>query len=260
MSVTPKRGLRFLPATHRYTLHGAPIPGVTTLLSGGIPKPALPNWAAKSVAEWVVQNFEETTALVEADPAQAVRTLKGVPWVKRDAAAVKGSEIHALAERIIHGESVEVPGPLVDHVAGYVAFLDAFDVQPIVTERPCYNEKWFYAGTFDAVVSMPYGDGDRQTWLVDWKSSTGVYGETACQTAAYAMAEKYLDADGEEHPMPPIDRIGVVHITANGSRLYDLGDISKAFAEFRSAAYVAKTADRRKQLIGQPLTPEGISA
>ena len=44
---------------HRYVdAYGIKVPGVTTLLSGGLPKPALTNWAARTAAEFAVDNWE----------------------------------------------------------------------------------------------------------------------------------------------------------------------------------------------------------
>lgn len=252
----PAKGLRFFEKTHKYTLDGRPIPGVTTLIGGGVPKPALPYWAAKTVAEWVVDNPDELAALVAAgDRYAAIKTLKGIPWERRDAAAVKGSEIHALAELIIHGHEAEVPDALLGYVDGYVKFLEEFDVQPILTEIPVANRRWYYAGKPDAIVTMGRGPWADEIALLDWKSSSAVYGETSLQCAAYARAE-FAQVGDDEIPLPEITRIGVVHLTESGSYLYDLGDIEKAFAEFKSAAYIAKTADRRKTLIGEPMTVE----
>ena len=55
--------LKFSPKAHRYWLDGKPIPGVTTLIGKGLPKPALPNWAARTVAEYVVDNPEQVDQL-----------------------------------------------------------------------------------------------------------------------------------------------------------------------------------------------------
>lgn len=250
----PKQGLRFFEKTHRYTYRGKTIPGVTTLIGGGVPKPALPYWAAKTVAEWVVDHPDETAALVaDSDRFAAIKTLKGIPWDRRDAAAVKGSEIHALAELIIHGHEVEVPDALLGYVNGYVKFLEDFDVQPILTEIPVANRTWWYAGKPDAIVKMGRGPWAGETVLVDWKSSASVYGDTSLQCAAYAKAE-FAQIGDDEIDLPAIAHIGVVHLTESGSHLYDLGDIERAFAEFKSAAFIAKTADRRKALIGEPMT------
>ena len=54
-------GLVFYPKSHRYKLDGAWVPGVTTLIGKGLPKPALPYWAARTVAEWVADNPDGKT-------------------------------------------------------------------------------------------------------------------------------------------------------------------------------------------------------
>lgn len=244
-------GLKFNERAHRYWLDGRPIPGVTTLIGKGLPKPAIPYWAAKQVAEYVADNPEGVNALRDAGRGPMVAALKEVPWQKRDEAAIRGTDVHDLAERIIHGGQVDVPDHLLAHVEGYAHFLDTFDVEPILTETPVASRAHWYAGKLDAVVRM-----GGQTWLLDWKTSKGVYGETALQTAAYARAEFYDTGEGPT-PMPEIERIGVVHITADGSRLYDLGDIETAHRLFLHVAWVAKQTDWIKGLIGDPLPEPG---
>ena len=56
-------GLVFYPKSHRYKLDGQWVPGVTTLIGKGLPKPALPYWSAKTVAEWVADNPDLTEDL-----------------------------------------------------------------------------------------------------------------------------------------------------------------------------------------------------
>lgn len=242
--------LKFNDRVHKYWLDGRPVPGVTTLLGKGLPKPAIPYWAAKSVAEYVIDNPEGVDQLRSMGRGPAVAALKQVPWQKRDDAAVRGTDVHALAERLIHGEDVDVPAHLLDHVEGYARWLSAFGVEPIITEVPVANRAAWYAGKPDAVVRLA---GSDAVWLLDWKTSSGVYGETALQTAAYARAEFYAPTPDDEQPMPHIDRIGVVHITAAGSTLYPLGDIDDAFAVFRHVAWVAQKADWIKDLVGAPI-------
>ena len=87
------------------------------------------------------------------------------------------------------------------------------------------------------------------------KTSKGVYGETALQTAAYAKAEFYVN-DGDpdkELPLPEIDFIGVVHITDSGSTLHDLGNIDEAFKVFRHAKFLANKVEWIKGLVSEPL-------
>jgi hypothetical protein len=252
--------LKFSEKAHRYWLDGKPVPGVTTLIGKGLPKPAIPYWAAKSVAEYVADNPDGVEQLRTMGREPMVGALKGVPWQKRDEAAVRGTDVHALAEEIIHGRQVEVPEHLMEHVEGYVRFLDRFDVEPIVTEVSVANRAHWWAGRPDAIVRL-----DGQVWLLDWKTSSGVYGETALQTAAYASAEFYAPTPDDEQPMPAIERTGVVHVTAGGSQLYPLAkspqEIAEAYAVFRHVAYVANKSDWIKARVGEPMPePESENA
>jgi hypothetical protein len=253
--------LKFSPGNHRYFLDGKPIKGVTTLL-GSLNKPAIPYWAAKSVAEHVADNLDNLETWGRMDRESLVAALKQVPWTKRDTAGIRGTEIHALAEQIVHGGEVDVPDHLLGYVQGYVDFLDAFNVEPIATEANVGNREHFYAGRFDFLGTIDTCDEKGLTWLLDWKTSAGVYGETGLQTAAYAKGEFYAtdEAPEVEIPMPHIDRIGVVHITESGTFLHELGDIEESFAEFLHTAALTKTADRRKSLVGDPVAPIGSVA
>ena len=232
--------LVFYPKSHRYKLDGAWVPGVTTLIGKGLPKPALPYWAARTVAEWVADNPDLTEDLKRmGGRGPAVAFLKELPWQKRDEAAIRGTDVHALAERLVHGDEVEVPEHLAAHVQGYVDWLDATNVEPLLTERPCASRQWQYAGTFDLIARI-----DGLTWLLDVKTSSGVYGSMALQLAAYANAEFYLDADDTEQPMPPIDRYGVLHVTEAGTTLHYLPASANdsAWKDFLHVAWVGRRA------------------
>ena len=147
---------------------------------------------------------------------------------------MRGTDVHKIAEEIIHGREVDVPDHLVAHVEGYVRWLDDFDVAPVLTERPVASRSLWYAGTFDAIVDM---GGVR--WGLDWKTSKGVYGSTALQVAAYMGAEFYQDEDGAEQPIPEVERIGVVHITDAGTQLRPFRDRDAAWKCWRHVAWVA---------------------
>lgn len=246
--------LKFNPRNHSYRLDGRPIPGVTTLLGKGLPKPALVYWSAKSVAEYVVDNPDAVESLRGMGRNSAVAALKQVPWTERDTAAVRGTEVHALSEQVIHGLEVEVPEALAGHVEGYATWLDKHGVEPVLTERAVASRRWWYAGTFDLIATI-----NGETWGLDIKTSKSVYGDTGLQIAAYMTAEFY-DDDGTEKPLPEVDRMGVVHVTEYGTQMYPLGDrpvIDKAAATFRHVQYVAKQTDWIKGLVGEPMPEPG---
>ena len=101
--------LKFSPGNHSYRLDGKPVPGVTTLLKGGIPAPALVYWSAKQVAEYVADNEDHVAQLRSMGRNPMVAALKSVPWETRDTAAVRGTDVHALAEQLVHGNEVRCP-------------------------------------------------------------------------------------------------------------------------------------------------------
>jgi hypothetical protein len=237
---------------HKYKLDGKPCKGVTTLIGGGFPKPQLVNWAARTVSEYVADNFDLIKEVRAQGRQETVDFLKGAHYRDRDRAAARGTEVHALAERIIYGETVTVPEHLRTYVDGYVAFLDRWNIEPVVTEAACASREWWYAGTFDAIVTFGASDLSGQTYLLDWKTSKGVYGETAMQLAAYQNADFYLDGDTEK-PMPEVDGLGVVHITPNGTELYLVSDPAEAWKAFQHVAWVAKNVENIKKQITEPV-------
>lgn len=261
--------LQFMEKSHRYKMRTpqgvlAHVPGVTTLIGGGIPKPQLNPWYARMVAEFVDQNPLEVERLRSLPPLQhqgrersaLVDALCKVPTAKRDSAAERGTAIHSLAEKVVAGDEVAVPVEHDGEVRGYAEFLDTWDITPLVVEGRGANVEDFYAGTFDLIGTSPHWEGAA---LIDLKTSNGVYGEVALQTAAYARFSFYLDENGEERPMPKIERTFVAHIKPGGTDLYSLCNspaaIDEAYRIFLCAAYIAKTSKKRASYIGEPLTP-----
>jgi hypothetical protein len=241
--------LVFYPNSHRYKLDGQWVPGVTTLIGKGLPKPALVYWSAKMVAEFVTHNPDAVEQLRTMGDGPMIAALKAVPWEKRDTAAIRGTEVHDLAEKIAHGGLVEVPEHLTEIVSSYVTFLDLWQPEVIWTERPVASREWRFAGKPDIVCRI-----NGQVWLLDWKTSRDVYGDNATQVAAYGHAEFYVDEEGNEHPMPEIERYGIVHITPGETQLYEVNDHAAAWLDFQHILWVANAADRIKGYLGEPLT------
>lgn len=237
-------GLVFYEKSHRYKLDGEWCPGVTTLIGKGLPKPQLMYWSARTVAEWVADNAPLTDQITEmGGRGPAVAFLKELPWQKRDTAAIRGTDVHDLAEQLAHGNEVQVPEHLTGYVDAAVAFLDDWGFQPVVTERPCASRKWRHAGKFDALGRI----ADGRLALIDWKTSaSGIYGETSLQLAAYNHSEFYTDDDGTEHPMPKAD-VGLgVWLQPHGYEVYEMNITEDAYKAFLHVQYVANTAGRLK--------------
>lgn len=258
--------LTFSAAAHRYRLDGKPVTGATTILGAGIPKPALPYWAANQAARAASDWLRSLGDLAGADlpwhvaslnPDDAYEQWRKAPWKKRDEAAVRGTAIHALAERVIHGEDVDVPNDLLPYVSGYVDFLDTWDAHPVLTEKSVANRAHWYAGRFDTILSIP-GLHDGAPVMVDLKTSNSVYPETAFQNAAYSRAEFYVNDDDPdtELPLPDVAASYVAHVTADGTKLYELSPdqehIDASFQTFLNALAI-KSRWNPKQL--QEVTP-----
>ena len=230
--------------SHRYTLFGKWVPGVTSIVEAGLPKPALKRWGERVVAETAVDQLETLGRVLATMGRQpTIDALAAAPYEQMKTAQIRGTNVHALAERVIHGEPVEVPPELAEHVRGYAAFLESFDVEVMAAEALIANRQYWYAGKFDLLAHI-----HGKVWLLDLKTSRNVYPETALQCAAYSRADLCI-VNGVSVGFPVVDKIGVVHVTDNGARLYDLGDINPAFDEFLSCLSTYNGARRRNKEI-----------
>lgn len=233
---------------HQYRLDGERVTSVTTILNGGLPKPALVGWAARTVAETAADMPSTVDALRDLGRGPLVAALTAVVEQRRNTAADRGTEIHRYGELVSRGEPVDVPADIADAVAGYARWLDLSGFEVDLSERIVGNRVARYAGRFDL-----YGHMGGLRWLLDLKSGSGVYGDAALQCAAYARAEFYVGDDGDEHPMPTVDRIGVLHVQPEATELFDLGDIATSFTEFRAAQVIYAGTTRRKNLTTTPV-------
>lgn len=217
---------------HRYLLDGMPADGVTSILSNGVPKPALINWAARVTAGYAVDRWDELAQLAV---SERLRLLERARFDEKKSAAVRGTDVHTIAAQLATGEEVDVPEHLAGYVDAYLRFAEDWDLVDELVEVPILNRRYRYMGTPDLVGLLR---GER--WLLDWKTSaSGIWPETALQLAAYAHAEAYLDAEGTEHPLPPIARTGAVWLRADG---YDLVPCDAGPATFRTFLYVQQVA------------------
>ena len=239
---------------HAYYLGDRKLDGVTTIISNGLPKPALVNWAARTVAEMAVNEWD---TLAELPVASRLAKLAKAPDAARNTAAVKGTRIHALADKLAHGEQVNVPEELAGHVESCVKFLDAYDVRTVYSERPCFHEKYLYGGTFDLRAELDSGEGfGVEDWLLDWKTSaSGAYGDTAFQLAGYGFSTHFEMPDGTIAPMTRPKRYGVVWLRADGFDLYPYHVDDSVFRQFLHIQQVGKAAAESRDYKGDALLP-----
>lgn len=256
---------------HRYELDGEKCPGVTTIKKQSVPMPALTGWAARTIAEYVMDRLTAKNGEVRADELLTdlrtfnetrkypeklgsgfsrvgfTKVLAQVQYAERDAAAHRGTEVHKIAQQLSAGEEVEVPEELTGHIDSYLRFLEEWRPTDAILEGVVVNRKWRYMGRFDLIATLP---PPLNRTLLDIKTGrTGPYGEDALQLAPYRYAETMLDGDGEV-PMPPVDSTAILHVRADGYDLYPFDAGPGTFRIFLYCMQVAAALDREHGFIG----------
>lgn len=268
---------------HSYELDGEKCPGVTTIIKGSVPMPALVGWAGRTVAEYVMDRVTVRDGVVDATelidalkaynetrpgyfreklPATGfsrvglTKVLASVMYADRDAAANRGTEVHNLAQKLSAGEEVEVPEELTGHVDAYLRFLEEWEPTDAILEGVVVNRRWRYMGRFDIVATLPRVTlPDGSPWggvtLLDVKTSrSGPFSDDALQLAAYRYAETMVDAEGNEVPMPAVESTGILHVRADGYDLFPFTADERVWRIFLYGAQVAEALDRDAGLVG----------
>lgn len=205
---------------HKYYVDGqGPFPSVTTVLNV-IDKPALVSWAKRETAECAVRNWELLDGMRRTGgDRMMVEWLKGIPDYVRDTAANRGSRVHAAADAYVRGVPVDLTPEEMPYLDAYRRFLEEYDVRIVAAELMVFGGFLTgrpYGGTLDLiadVLPLESNAAPRERWLIDLKTSSGTYRETALQLAPYGMAEfGAVSGRGDRYSIPPVDHYGVLHI------------------------------------------------
>lgn len=241
---------------------------VTTIIGGGIPKPALLPWGIKSTAEGIVKQrgvLAEMLKGCETPDAcaigdfcgpcdQTIRWAKSLPYSQRDRAADVGTQVHEWCEAHRLGKPMpKVPAAVQPFLAAFELFLHDFEPDYFQVEASVYNRTQHYAGTLDAILrlKLPLAEQFGQ-YLLDIKTGKGVYPEVGLQLAAYRNAEFIGAPDGSEQNMPPTDGGLVLHLVPGAYRLVNVrcdDDVFRAFLYAREIfRFVSETS---KTILGE---------
>jgi hypothetical protein len=235
---------------HNYYLDGkGPITSVTTVLKIVDKSGPLIGWAKRVTAEAALRHADELGKWIEDFGNDgAVSMLTKASNVIRDKAANAGQEIHGYAEAIAKGQEVEVPEDLSPFVNALLQWMKDFEPEYLAAEEMVYSRHG-YAGTLDAIVRIA-----GEVWLLDYKTSKGVYEETALQLAAYGAADFIGRAgDPNRYEIPAVQQYGVVHIRPEGAELVPF-DVTGAFEAFLAAKRLAEWRSG-KDIVGRPVGP-----
>lgn len=244
------------------------VPGVTTIVGNGMPKPALLNWAGEATAEYAVDNWDELAPL---PLTERLKKIKGGRYEKRDAASNKGTQVHEMAERLLAGEKVTVPDALVGYVDSCVRFLDDFQVRPVHVEAVVYSETRRHVGTTDLIADVllpdmpeyqhiPRDADGFSRGLFDWKTSkSGIFGDVALQLTPYRFSEFLILPDDEVIDMPSVDFCAGIHVRADGYSFVPLLCDESVYRDFLYVMQVARIVDGLRELVGEPIVPPTAS-
>lgn len=183
----------------RYYKHnGEKDPSVTTILSL-LNKEALVPWAANTTADLIAERVQELPTLsTDAILSICESAKKEFRKVSRKAMDI-GTTVHLFVEQYIKTGKEPIT-PSTEVLSSFLAFLEwesAHDVKYLDTERTVYGQG--YAGTLDILCNL-----DGKIYVVDLKTSTGIYPDMALQLAAYRAA---VDGEVEGHGVLRLDKV-----------------------------------------------------
>lgn len=231
--------LAFSAKSHRYTLDGKHVPGVTTII-GQLNAPALNSWhvtqerEACIAAAWRMVEREHGPAPTdEATFRLNFLEVVGEEYegqkIAREAADV-GTQLHALIEGWCKGE---LGIPFVDSTVSdeahamfstWLEWAKGSDFKPLAAERRVFSVKHWYAGTVDLFALV----GGRRV-ILDWKGTKGkkLYARHRLQSIAYRKAaeEMGLGEWGGQIVVVPTDGSAAVPLPVDS-------DPEKDFAAF----------------------------
>jgi hypothetical protein len=213
---------------HQYRWNDGPlVPGITTIISQKDRSGPLVGWARREAAAKAVREYTRVGEIIAEDgPEAAVDWIKREPERLRDAAAKRGTDVHRHLELLGLGrplESLEITEEEKPFVDTFLRDFNPHVQRYVAVEFMVYSERHLYGGTADAIVTL-----DGENWLIDYKTSKGIYETTAMQLAAIRYADWSGRAgDGTAYRIPDIHRFGVVHVQAERTVLHEY-DVKKA--------------------------------
>lgn len=226
-------GFVFIENGHKYYLDGHPMTGVTTVL-GVLAKPALIQWAADMAIGYIEEKsgppqmisgypFFSVSPIILAEARLAHRK-------KKEAAGVKGTDLHAQVEILINewikqddGHPSNLIGIASEGLKAFADWAVKNNVRFLASEKKVYSKEWFVAGTFDFSFEK---DGKR--YIGDLKTMKKLWDRVPhFQCAAYMKMSVEM---GEK----PYDGTCIVNINKDTNELtdswtYDHANDKKAF-------------------------------
>lgn len=247
-------------------------PSVTAVVDM-LPKKFLQRWYANEAAKLALDSIDYLQRMSDRDYEGAKRWVAGAAWRYTNDRGKIGSKAHDLFERMMRGQTLRRQHPdLEPYRKNFREFMDTVKPVLVRAEDVAWSDTHEYAGSFDAWLRLRVVVLEDGTWVLDpnnlsgqavwvnviadWKTSKSIWPSVALQMAAYAFADKIIDPEGSEEPMPVFDGAVVLHITPDGWSLVPVyaHEMRQAFAWF---LHLRSTLDWEREgsrkALGKPL-------
>lgn len=159
---------------------------------------ALIPWAVNTNFDWLLENISDEMPKHVLE--ELIAEARNQHTIKKEKAADIGTQIHEFAEMFGKFKLGECECPVIPEDAvvevknGITAFLDWYnknEVEFIACEKFVYSKQFGYVGLVDAVAKI-----NGEVYIVDYKSSKGIYNEMLYQVAGYKIAyNEEMDAN-----------------------------------------------------------------
>lgn len=197
-------GFTFDPVKHLYMLDGKPLTGTTTVLQV-VAKPMLIQWAANQAVEYIISHKlvgGKETAVIPLSVLEEARTAHRK---KKEAAGDWGTTLHKHIENYVKDGTMPILDGAMKEAFGHF-MVWAADKKFLDSELRIYSKEMFVGGTCDLVVEI-----DGKPWLVDVKTSSGIYPEHFWQMASYDICVKEMNL------YPAIEGYIVINLKKDGT-------------------------------------------
>lgn len=152
-----------IDSSHYYWVEGKFMPSVTRILDEGAPMPF-------GLKQFLLNNTPES--------AEEIKNIAGD----------FGSKMHDVYEKLLQGHEIDLfkDHPQIRakrHIASFAQWFADFQPENPASEQQVASLKYQYAGTLDCLCEK-----DGEIWLIDFKTSAGIYWSYECQVVAYKQA------------------------------------------------------------------------
>lgn len=145
-----------------------------------------------------------------------------------------GSLVHDAIEQLLNGESINMlewqsamPHYKKDFAKHIMSFYNWFyefkpDIESVKSEHVVGSKKYKYGGTVDL-----YCEKDGEAWIIDFKTSSGIYLSHELQLAAYKQAY-------EEYTGKAINKVAILRTGSRHKAGYEFKEIETNFGAFEN--------------------------